>query len=106
MQLILDDIRANSKAWDAYYSGKRITIVTGSWFQNRESFTELHNFFTQSLGPTLDLDAEQLMYPKIKQVWTYQIDNKHGQHRFFVKSKEHLDWFLLKYSDTLTRWAR
>jgi len=105
VKLILEDVHGNLKAADSYLFGKRITVVTGSWYDNRVSFTELHSFFTQALGPTLDIDTEQVLYPRPKQIWTYQLDHKHGQHRFFVKDRKCLDWFLLKYSDVLTRWS-
>lgn len=109
MRLVLEDIHGNSKV--AYLGGwliqgKQITISPRSYSEGRETFTELYDFFTQALGPSVDIHTLDTLKPCIITSWTYQLDSKYGSHRFFIKDQENLTLFLLKYSNQLTGWAR
>jgi hypothetical protein len=108
MRLILEGIHGNSKVADLggwYMGGKQIVICPVSHREGREHFSELYNFFTQALGPSIDIQTLETLTLRPPVTWCYQVDNKGAQHRFFVKNQKDLDWFLLKYSNKLTRWS-
>jgi hypothetical protein len=109
MRLVLEDIHGNSKVsylggWTL--QGKQITISPKSYTEGRESFTELYDFFTQKLGPSVDIHTLETLKPRILTAWTYQLDSKYDSHRFFVKDQKDLVLFLLTYGEHLTSWSR
>lgn len=110
MRLILECIHGNSKVFDSngkwYWRGRQITILPKSHSESVEQFSELYNFFTQSLGPSFDTHTIEVLHPVPTVRWTYQLDPNGYQHRFFIKHAEDLDWFQLKYSHCLTKWSR
>jgi hypothetical protein len=105
---MLEDIHGNSKPakLGGWLWGKRITISPNSYDEGRKNFTELHDFFTQSFGPGIDIQTLETLNPRPLCNWIYQIESKYGNHRFFVKERKDLDWFLLKYNDKLNNWSR
>ena len=108
MRLHVENIHGNSKVADlgGWLWGRQIIISPKSYREGREHFSELYNFFTQTLGPSIDIQTLETLYPQPRLSWTYQIESKFGNHRFFVKESKDLDWFLLKYSDKLTSQLR
>jgi hypothetical protein len=105
MRLVLESVHGNSKVAslnEGYIWGKQITISPRNYKEGREHFTELFNFFTTTLGGSFDIQTTETIYPHPRAKWTYQIEPKYGNHKFFVKDKKDLDWFLLKYSHFLT----
>lgn len=109
MELVLEDIHGNSKVsslggWSL--QGKQITVLARSYSASREGFTELYNFFSQALGHSVDVHTLETLKLRLPVAWTYQIDSKYSNHRFFVKDKTDLTLFLLKYGERLTSWTR
>ena len=107
MKLILENIHGNSTVSELgdWLWGKQITIVPNTHGDARDHFSELYCFFCESLGPSVDIQTLKTLRLRPHTSWTYQIESRYSQHRFFVKDHENLDWFLIKYSDKLTRWA-
>ena len=107
MKLILEHIHGNSTVSElgGWVCGKQITITHSSHWNARDHFSELYSFFCESLGPSVDVQTLKTLRPCPHTSWTYQIDSRYSQHRFFVREQKNLDWFLLKYSDKLTCWA-
>jgi hypothetical protein len=102
MKLVVEHIHGNSKASGKY--SKQITIAALGWNNNKKFFAELYDFFTTTYGQSVDIDTQDLL--NLKQSWSYQLEAKYCQHRFFISSREQESFFLLKYGDKLTSWSR
>lgn len=102
MKLVVEDIHGNSKASGKYK--KQITFGSTGWRDNKKFFAELYGFFSSTYGQSVDIDTQDLL--NLKQSWSYQLDAKRYQHRFFISNSEQMSFFLLKYSDRLTSWSR
>lgn len=100
MRLIVENIHGNSKVSElgGWLWGRQIMIVPRSHREGQEYFTELYNFFTHSLGPSVDVQTLNTLYPQPQAKWCYQLEPKYSNHRFFVKDAKDLSWFHLKYS--------
>jgi len=109
MKLVLEEIHGNSKVSDMggwILQGRQITVSPKLYGESRDHFSELFNFFTETLGHSVDIHTLETLNPRPATIWTYQIESKYGNHRFFIKNRADLDWFLLKYSHTLDRWSK
>jgi hypothetical protein len=100
MHYVLSDIHGNSVASGIFR--KKITLAD-AWAANKDSFRELHDFFTVTFGPSYDVDTRNILRTNIP--WSYQLEKNSGQHSFFVKSDEQLEFFLLKYAEGRTNWS-
>jgi hypothetical protein len=102
MKLVVEHIHGNSKASGKYR--KQITIASSGWSDNKKFFAELYGFFTTTYGHSVDIDTQDLL--NLAQSWSYQLEAKNYQHRFFISNREQESFFLLKYGDKLTSWSR
>jgi hypothetical protein len=102
MKLVVEHIHGNSKASGKYR--KQITIASSGWSDNKKFFAELYGFFITTYGHSVDIDTQDLL--NLKQSWSYQLETKYYQHRFFISSREQELFFLLKYGDKLTSWPQ
>lgn len=103
MEFIIDPIHGSSKAFRKYY--RQINVVTGSQYENIETFRKVFEFMTQTYGPAQDIHLDELL--NLQQLWTFQLEPKYQMHKFFIKTKEQHSFFILKFGEAkFRRWSR
>jgi hypothetical protein len=81
----------------------QVTLTERSWEASKSTFKEYYNFFDNTYGPSVD--SESLMLLKESKDWSWKVGNgASGQHTFYLKSAEQLNFFLLKFGEYATQW--
>lgn len=83
----------------------QITLTEHSWADSKSTFKEYYNFFTNTYGPSVD--SESLLLMSESNDWSWKLGNgASGQHTFYLKNAEHLNFFLLKFGEHATQWNK
>jgi hypothetical protein len=105
MKFVIEHINGNHKASRRFR--RQLTLTANSYNQGREDFTELFNFLTSSFGPSLDINTLDTLktsdFTKAVQ-WSWVIEPRYDQHRFFFRDDKQLAFIKLKYGQCETHW--